>query len=164
MRRSTKSATRIVLAGAFAALGSFQWQRPAKACSPAPPPCVELPPQGTTFPANAVAFRLIDGRPPLSNWPPVPPCMGDPPLCPVVPPRPTFEESFGLRTEEGDMAVTASVKALATGERVFSPDEPLEPNRRYVLRYDNGFCYYGAKPEDFSFLTTESAFFARENK
>ena len=32
--------------------------------------------------------------------------------------------------------MAASIKMLATGEHVFSPDQDLEPGRRYVLSYD----------------------------
>jgi hypothetical protein len=129
--RKTKG---MVFASALAAVG-FAWQRPAQACSSSLPPCVEVPPEGATFPANAVAFRLFQNS--------------------------GFEDSLKLRTEDGSVLVPASVKTLATGERVFSPDGPLEPGRRYVLRYDRGsFCQNGVSgPREVAFLTTEALTF-----
>jgi hypothetical protein len=131
----TGSTKRMVLAGAFAALG-YGWHKSVEACSPPPPKCVQLPPDGATFPANAVAFRLHEDRS-YSG----------------------FEESLALRIEEGSVAVAASAKRLPTGERVFSPDGPLEPGRRYVLSYQSGSCFpVTGRPvplADFAFLTTE---------
>jgi hypothetical protein len=84
---------------------------PARRWSGAPAPIIcrqpKVPPDGATFPANAVAFRLND----------------------------VYDVYFSLETEDGN-AVPASAKRLATAERVFSPDVPLDPGRRYVLRYD----------------------------
>ena len=131
---SGKTAKHIVFAGACAALGLGS-QSVAQACTPVPPRCVEVPPDGATFPAHAVAFRLFKSQDPLYR---------------------RFESELALRTEDGAFAVPASVKTLATGERVFSPDQALEPNRRYVLHYESGACPSGpSRPNDFTFLTTE---------
>ncbi len=126
----------VVVAGAVAALG-VSWQGLAQACSPPSRPCVDVPSEGATFPANAVAFRVNDD-----------------------PYRANFESDLSLRTEDGGAVVTASVKRLATGESVFSPDEPLDAGRRYILTYDNARCQTGSRrSQEFAFLATESLSF-----
>jgi hypothetical protein len=111
--RTARATNRALAVVGLAVVGWLGWQVPAQACSPAAPPCVELPLEEATFPANAVAFRLSDQVTPRCE-----PEIG----------------SLTLSREADGVVVPASVKMLATGEPVFSPDEVLEAGRRYVLR------------------------------
>ena len=128
LQRSANRRSLILVAAGLVAAGSWVWQARAWACSLAPPPCIAVPPLGATFPANAVAIRVSRSGP--GGW----------------------EDILALRTEEGN-AVAASIKMLATGEHVFSPDQALEPGRRYVLSYDTSCS--GRWITDFAFQTTE---------
>lgn len=127
----------LVVALCLAAVGAAGWQGRARACTPAPPPCVQVPPpDAAAFPANAVAFRILD-------------VIGGPR---------TYDQLLNLRTAVGDVRVPASVKVLPGGERVFSPEAPLQPGARYVLRYD-GACFGGpgmSKPQELAFVATEA--------